>query len=91
MTSWSPWNQSAYCWVVICKNVRFHRHANINSGHKIPLGETDAMTPPPAITSLFVVQCDECGKECSYGPEDVLRLELSLSEPFTPHPLFQNS
>jgi hypothetical protein len=35
MTSWSAWGQSSYCWAVICKNVRFHRHANVNSGHKI--------------------------------------------------------
>jgi len=91
MTTWSPWDQSSYFWVVICKNVKFHRHANINSGHKIPLGETDAVTPPPALASPFVATCDECGKEYSYGPEEILRLELAPPEPFTPHPLFQNS
>jgi hypothetical protein len=91
MTSWSPWDQSNYCWVVICKNVKFHRHANVNSGHKIPLGETDAFTPPPVITGIFVALCDECGKEHSYGPEEVMRLELPRPESFTPHPLFGNS
>ncbi len=91
MTSWSNWDQSTYCWVVICKNARFHRHANTMFGHKIPLGETDAVTSPPAITGPFVARCDECGKEYSYVPEEVMRLELALPESFTPHPLFQNS
>lgn len=90
MTSWSAWSESSYCWVVICKNVRFHRHANVNSGHKIPLGETDAVTSPPAITAPFIAMCDECGKEYSYKPEEVLRLELAIPEPFTPHPLFRD-
>jgi hypothetical protein len=91
MTSWSAWDESSYCWVVICKNVRFHRDANVNAGCKIPLGETDAFNPPPAITSPFVARCDECGKEYSYGPEEVLRLELAPPESFAPHPLFRNS
>jgi hypothetical protein len=91
MTSWNPWGQSSYCWVVICKNVRFHRHANVNSGHKIALGETDAVTTPPDLLSSFVAKCDECGKEYSYAPEDILRLELGLPESFAPHPLFRNS
>ena len=91
MASWSAWGQSSYCWAVICKNVRFHRHANVNSGHKIPLGETDAVTPPPAITGFFVAVCDECGKEFSYRADEVVRVELALPESFAPHPLFRNS
>ena len=90
MTAWNSWDQSNYYWVVICKNVKFHRHANLNSGHKIPLGETDAVTPPP-VANPFVANCDECGKEYSYGPEEILRLELAPPGSFTPHPLFRNS
>lgn len=82
MTSWSAWGQSSDCWAVICKNVRFHRHANVNSGHKIPPGETDAVISPPAITGLFVAVCDECGKECSYRADEVVRVELPLPESF---------
>jgi hypothetical protein len=58
------------------------------SGHKIPLGESDAVEPPPGIDGLFVVQCDDCGKEYSYGPDEILRLQLELPASFTPHPLF---
>ena len=43
MTTWNSWGEDEpYCWVVICKNEKFHRHQNLYSGHKIPLGETDA-------------------------------------------------
>jgi hypothetical protein len=45
------------------------------------------VTPPP-VASPFVANCDECGKEYSYGPEEILRLELAPPESFTPHPLF---
>ena len=88
MGAWSPWDNASYCWVVICKNVKSHRHANLMAGHKIPLGETDAVEPPPAINGLFVVRCDDCGKEYSYGPEEILRFELELPASFAPHPLF---
>jgi len=91
MGAWSSWDNPNYYWVVICKNVKFHRVANVNAGHKIPLGETDAFTPLPTITSPFVAECDECGKEYSYGPEEVLRLELAPPESFAPHPLFRYS
>ena len=89
-TSWSSWDQSTYYWVVICKNAWFHRHANTMFGHKIPLGETDAVTSPPAIRGSFVARCDECGKEYSYVSEELMRLELAHLESFTPHPLFQD-
>jgi hypothetical protein len=84
----SPWINSTYCWVVICNNVKVHRHANVMYGHRVPLGETDAFAPPP-ISGPFVVQCDDCGKEYSYEPEHVLRVELELPASFAPHPLFQ--
>jgi hypothetical protein len=59
-------------------------------GHKIALGETDAVTSPPAITGSFVARCDECGKEYSYVTEEVMRLVLAHPESFTPHPLFRD-
>ena len=88
MGSSSPWDNPSYCWVVICKNVKFHRHANLMYGHKIPLGETDAFESLP-VSGPFLVQCDECGEEHSYEPADVSRLEFGLPESFTPHPRFR--
>lgn len=82
------WENSAYAWVVICKNKRFHKHTNVMYGHKIPLAETDAFATPPALNGPFTVQCDECGKEYSYAPGEVLRLELELPASFEPHSSF---
>jgi hypothetical protein len=50
----SHWENSAYCWVVICKNKKVHRAVNLNAGHKIPLAETDAFAPAPTIDGSFV-------------------------------------
>ncbi len=88
MGSWNPWDHPRYSWVVICKNKRFHHHTNTLFGHKIPLAESDAFSPTPAIPGPFRVLCDECGQEHSYKPKEVLRLELRHPESFTPHPLF---
>jgi hypothetical protein len=77
-------------WSVICKNKRFHRHENTMFGHRIPLGETDACSPPPGIDGTFQVRCDECGEEYEYRPDEVLRVEQSLSASFAPHPLFRD-
>jgi len=60
-------------------------------GHRIPLGEADAVSPPPALNGQFLARCDECRKEYDYDPEEVLRVELELPASFTPHPLFRNS
>ena len=79
------WDTSQYCWVVICKNQVFHPHF----GHRIPLGETDAYAARPALDAALTVRCDECGKEYSYEPADVLRFEESVPASFTPHPLFR--
>jgi hypothetical protein len=84
------WVDSHYCWIVICKNGGFHRHTNLLFGHRIPLGETDAISPRPALAGSFNVQCDECGKEYSYEADDVLRFEQELPETFTPHRLFRD-
>ncbi|PYT30112.1 MAG: hypothetical protein DMG57_09235 [Acidobacteria bacterium] len=83
------WEDSRYCWVVICKNHWFHVRQNIFFGHRIPLAETDAVATLPALEGPFVVRCDECGKEYHYKPSDVRRYEQDLPESFTPHPLFR--
>jgi hypothetical protein len=88
MGAWSAWDNADYYWVVICKNKRFHRHTNLLYGHKIPLGETDAISDAPVLRGAFVARCDECGEERSDEPEEVLRVEMTLPESFAPHPLF---
>ena len=91
MSSWSPWEDASYCWVVVCKNKRFHRHAGENFAYKIPLAETDAVAPKPDISAPFPVRCPDCGVEDSYRPDDVFRVELNLVDSFTTHPLFRES
>ena len=83
------WEDSNYCWVVLCKNTWFHFRQSLFSSHRIPLGETDAVMSPPALDGPFRVRCDECGKEYLYKPSDLRRHEQELPESFTPHPLFQ--
>jgi hypothetical protein len=83
------WEDSRYCWVVLCKNHWFHVRKNIWFRHRIVLAETDAVTPRPAIDAHFKVRCDECGEEYFYKPSEVLRFEQEPPEPFTPHPLFR--
>jgi hypothetical protein len=80
---------SPYVWVVVCKNHRFHHRSNVFFGHKIPLGHTDAISPPPSLDVRFEVRCDECGEQYSYAPKELMRIELDLPESFTPHPFFQ--
>jgi hypothetical protein len=77
-----------YYWVVVCKNHRFHNQQNQFFGHKIPLGETDAYTSVPVLDGQFNVRCDDCGKEYSYRPSDVLRFEQEEATSFRSHPLF---
>jgi len=89
MGAWSPWENSNYCWVVICKNVKAHRQVNVNAGHKIALGETDAFESPPTMNGSFLVRCNDCDKEYSYEAGEVLRHELELPASFMPHPLFR--
>ena len=87
MGAWNPWENSSYCWVVICKNAKAHHQTNLMFGHKIPLAETDAYESMP-VSGPFYVRCDECGEEYSYEPEEVLRVELQLPENFATHPRF---
>jgi len=77
-----------YAWVVVCKNNKVHHRHNVFFGHKIPLGETDTFSPPPALERTFPVCCDECGQEYSYKPKELLRIEFDLPDGFTPHPSF---
>ena len=83
------WEDGQYCWVVVCKNSRFHRDTNVLYGHRIPLGKTDAFEPLPALNGPVTIRCDECGKEYSYQPAEVLRFEQELPQDFAPHPLFR--
>lgn len=84
------WEDSHYCWVVLCKNHWFHIRENLFFAHRIPLAETDAITPRPAIDQRFRFKCDSCGKEYLYKPSEVRRCEQELPESFTPHPLFRD-
>ena len=83
------WEDANYCWVVLCKNRWFHMKQNFFFRHRIPLAETDAVTPLPRLGKHFTVRCDECRKTYIYKPKDVLRVELELPESFKPHPLFR--
>ena len=83
------WEDSSYCWVVLCKNRLYHIPRNFIYRHKIPLAETDSVTSRPPVKVPFRVHCDMCGKEYVYQPSDVLRIERDLPEGFTPHPLFR--
>jgi len=81
------WEDANYCWIVLCKNHWFHK--NIFFRHRIPLGQTDAVTPLPPLGKHFTVRCDECRKTYTYKPKDVRKVELELAESFKPHPLFR--
>jgi hypothetical protein len=83
------WEDSSYCWVVLCKNRWFHFRETLFNSHRIPLGETDAVMPLPALEGPFSVQCDVCGRKYLYRPSDVRKFEQELPESFTPHPLFR--
>lgn len=84
------WEDRRYFWVVLCKNHWFHVPKNLFFRHRIPLGETDAVTPCPAVDCRFRVRCDECGKEYLYKPSQVMRSEQEPPDFFTPHPLFHD-
>jgi hypothetical protein len=83
------WEDSNYSWVVLCKNHWFHLRQNLFSSHRIPLGETDAVTPLPPLDARFPVRCDECRKEYFYKPSEVRRFEQEFPASSAPHPLFQ--
>ena len=80
-----------YYWVVLCKNHLFHNRQNRSSGHQILLGETDEVLSPPRLGVPFKVKCDDCDKEYSYLPSEVLRSEAEPPPFFVAHPLFTDS
>jgi hypothetical protein len=86
------WEDNRYFWVVLCKYKWFHIRESLSLffRYRIPLGETDAVTPCPVVKGSFIVRCDRCGREASYKVSDVFRFELeAVPESFTPHPLFR--
>jgi len=60
-------------------------------GHRVPLGGTDAYAGGRWSVLLFAPGVGECGEEYEYGPDEILRVEQSPPESFTPHPLFLDS
>lgn len=78
------WEDANYCWVVRCKNRWFHTRQNSFVRRRIPLAQTDAVAPLPALSKHFTVKCDECRKTYTYKPEDVRRIEMELPETFKP-------
>jgi len=83
------WEDSNYCWVVLCKNHMFHLMKNFLFKHRIPLGFSDAYMSVPHLNGPFSVKCDVCGAMYSYEPSEVLRVEQDLPDSFKPHPLFR--
>lgn len=86
------WENNRYYWVVLCKNRVFHirKSLSLNYRERIPLGETDAVTPCPVVNCSFNVRCDECGREYMYNAAEVLKFELDPApESFTRHSLFR--
>ena len=79
---------SQYFWVVLCKNNRFHKRQNLFFAHTIPLAETDSILPPPRLRERLNVRCDDCGREYTYEPKELLRAEIEPPQGFVPHPLF---
>jgi hypothetical protein len=77
-----------YYWVVLCKNNLFHYRQNRSTGHRILLGETDAVLPAPHLRVPFKAICDDCGKEYTYVPSELLRFETEPPPGFVAHPLF---
>ena len=83
------WANPDYFWIVLCKNERFHHQSNHNYAHRIPLGQTDTVSPKP-ISQPFKARCNSCGKEYVYAPSEVLRCEMETPQSFESHPLFRD-
>ena len=83
------WANPDYFWIVLCKNERFHHESNHNYAHRIPLGQTDSVSPKP-VSQPFKARCNSCGKEYVYEPSDVLRSEMEIPQSFESHPLFRD-
>jgi len=83
------WEDTRYCWVVLCKNFLCQLRQSAFYKHRIPLAETDVYGEAPAIHTKFKVRCDICQKEFSYEPVEIMRYEQEIPENFSPHPLFR--
>ena len=77
-----------YYWIVLCKNQLYHLKQSQAAGHPILLGETDSVSPPPNLEMNFEATCDDCGKEYTYSPRELLRHETEPPASFSAHPLF---
>jgi hypothetical protein len=84
---WDEANNEYY-WIVLCKNQHYHLKQSQAAGHPILLGETDSVSPPPHFEMNFEVTCDDCGKEYTYSPRQLLRYETEPPASFSAHPLF---
>ena len=71
--------------MLICKNRKFHNRENTSIGHRVPLGETDAFSPP-TIDFRMTIRFDECGKEYEYEAAELLRAQMEVGLNFRPTP-----
>jgi len=67
------WEDANYCWVVLCKNHWFHILQNIFFRHRIPLGQTDAVTPLPLSANTSRSGAMRAEKRYTYKPEGAKR------------------
>jgi hypothetical protein len=86
---WDEENQEYY-WVVLCKNHQYHFKQSQAAGHPILLGETDSVSPPPHLEMDFTVDCEDCGREYSYRPRELLRYQTEPPASLVAHPLFRH-
>jgi hypothetical protein len=77
-----------YYWIVLCKNHHYHNKQNLSTGHPILLGETDSVSSPPYLETDFKVRCEDCDREYSYSPRELLRYETEPPASFLAHPIF---
>ena len=85
------WEDTHYCWVVLCKNFLCQLRQSAFYKHRIPLAETDVYGEAPEIKTAFKVRCDACQKEFFYEPVELMRYEQEIPENFSPHPLFRTA
>ena len=82
------WEDTHYCWVVLCKNFWCQIRQSAFYKHRIPLAETDIYSQAPQIKTKLKVRCYLCQREYFYGPTEVMRYEQELPANFSPHALF---
>ena len=82
------WEDTHYCWVVLCKNFWCQIRQSAFYKHRIPLAETDVYSQAPQIKTKLKVRCDLCQREYLYARTEVMRYEQELPANFSPHALF---